>query len=299
MTTLDRERQDELPRQRHYRMAVLDVDGTLLGADGLVSPRVRDAVVAARDSGCLVTLASGRRLWAIRPIVEALGISVPVILYNGAIVYDLAQGEATISCHLAEASLCAAIDLISQHRLQPVVYGHTRSGEPVYTGPTELDNDATIHYFDRPTTQPQRLDLAGLRKIDAPPLVAAMGGEADMRQLEQAALGAKLDCHTLVERQSFVPRSPWWQLDFSAAGCSKAAALHSLCRLHGISPSETLAVGDGINDLELIQSAGLGIAMGNAVPQVRQAAAITVADNEHDGAAQAIERFILRSDRLY
>ncbi|HTE85283.1 MAG TPA: HAD family hydrolase [Dehalococcoidia bacterium] len=293
MTALARTQREPDGGARRYKMAVLDVDGTLLDSTGGVSPRVRNAVLSAHDSGCLVTLASGRRLWAIRPVVRALGISVPVVLYNGAVVYDVAREETILNFHLKEAPLHAALDLIWQRGFQPVVYGHPRSGELVYTGPSERDSAATTHYFNRPTTQPRRLNLFGLREIQAPPLLAAMGEEAGMRGLEGAVLQAGLECATLVERQSFVPGSRWWQLDLSAQGCSKGAALRGLCSLYGIDPRETLAVGDGINDLDLIRSAGCGIAMGNAVPEVAGAAAAIVADNGHDGAAEAVERFIL------
>lgn len=275
------------------KLAVLDVDGTLLEPDGTLSERVRDAVRAASASGCLVTLASGRRLWAIRPIVEALGIDTPVILYNGAIVYDIGREETLIGAQLAPEVLHAALDLIWQSDFQPVVYGHPRSGELVYTGPAERDSAAIAHYFNRPTVQPARMALEGLQRVLDPPLLAAMGHEDEMRALEQGIAAARLECRTLVERQTFVPRSPWWQLDVSAPGCSKGEALRRLCVRYGIGLAETLAVGDGINDLELVGTAGLGIAMGNAVPEVVRAAVTVVADNAHAGAAEAIERFVL------
>jgi len=271
----------------------LDVDGTLLDPGGSVSPRVREAIRAASDRGCLVTLASGRRLWAMRPIVEALGISAPVILYNGAIVYDFAREKAVVDAHLPEAPLGAALDLIWERGLQPVLYGHPLSGEFIYCGPSFRDSPATVHYFDRPAVEACRLSLEELRIIPRPPLLAAMGEESEMRALEGAVLSAQLECNTLVEQQSFVPRSRWWQLDLSARGCSKGSALKRLCELYGIQLGETLAVGDGINDLDLIRSAGLGVAMGNAVAEIVQAAAATVSDNANDGAAEALERFVL------
>jgi len=129
--------------------------------------------------------------------------------------------------------------------------------------------------------------------VSAPPLLAAMGDEEEMRTLQAALQSRCLDCQTLVERQSFVPRSRWWQLDVSAAGCSKSAALAGLCRHFGVPVAATLAVGDGINDLDLVRDAGLGVAMGNAVPEVQAAARASVADNAHDGAAEALERFVL------
>ncbi len=279
------------------RLAVLDIDGTLLDPSGAVTARVREAVRAASARGCRVSLASGRRLWAVRPIVEDLGIDAPVILYNGAIVYDVAGDKPLLGAYLDRSSLRNALDQVWSRGFQPVLYGHPRSGELVYTGPAGRDALATVHYFDRPTVQPMRLDLLELYEVPEPPLLAAMGDEAEMRDLERAIIASGLDCQTLVERQTFVPRSTWWQVDISAAGCSKGAALRRLCEHYGIGIEETLAVGDGINDLPLIRAAGRGVAMGNAVPEVLAASADVVADHAHDGAAEALERFVLGNDQ--
>ncbi|HEY8685188.1 MAG TPA: HAD family hydrolase [Chloroflexota bacterium] len=276
-----------------FRLAVLDIDGTLLDPTGRVAPRVRDAVCAVLDSGCLVTLASGRRLWAVRPIVEALGIDVPVILYNGAIVYDLAREQALLTAHLPPELLRQAVGVIWSAGFQPVVYESPLYGERVFTGPLHRDNAATAHYFNRPTVQPVRVQPDLLSLVTNPLLLAAMGDETEVRGLQPMVSGYAIACHTLVERQSFVPDSAWWQLDVTAPACSKGNALLQLCALTGVRPEETLAVGDGINDLELIRLAGFGVAMGNAVPEIRAAAASVVSDNAHGGAAEALERFVL------
>jgi Cof subfamily protein (haloacid dehalogenase superfamily) len=272
---------------------VLDVDGTLLDPQGNLSERVRSAILAVRDSGCLVTLASGRRLWAVRPVVESLGISTPVILYNGAIIYDVQKDEELISNHLMPETLKHSLDLIWHSGFQPVVYGHPRTGELVYTGPVERDSEATAHYFNRPTTQPSRHSLGDLCAIADAPLVAAMGEEPSIRELALEAAQAEFTGSVLVEQQTFVSGSCWWQVDFFARDCSKGWALRALCDQYGIDLEETIAVGDGINDLDLLRSAGIGIAMGNAIPEVKQEATVVVGDNANDGAAEALERFIL------
>jgi Cof subfamily protein (haloacid dehalogenase superfamily) len=278
---------------RHPRLVVLDVDGTLLDPLGNISERVRSAVEATRATGCLVTLASGRRLWAVRPIAEALNVDAPVILYNGAIIYSIEQDKAFISNHLQPDLLRESIGLVWESGYQPVVYGHPHTGEPVFMGPVERDSEATAHYFNRPTTQALRREFDELTEIPAPPLVAAMGEEAEMRNLASVAVTGAFSGSTLVERQTFVPGSRWWQLDLSARDCTKGSALRALCGLYGIDPQETVAVGDGINDLDLIRSAGLGIAMGNAISELKEIATVVVSDNAHDGAAEALERFIL------
>lgn len=276
-----------------FRLVVLDVDGTLLDPSGSITDRVGEAVRAAHDRGCLVSLASGRRLWAVRPIVEALGIKVPVILYNGAIVYDLAQDEILFQGHLQPEPLHRATELIWAAGFQPVVYESPLQGERVYAGPQERDNPATAFYFDRPTVQPVRLDPGALGDVSDALLLAAMGDEAQVRELQATVAGRSLACHTLVERQSFVPGSRWWQLDVTAPGTSKGGALRRLRSLMGVRQEETLAIGDGINDLELLRGAGLGVAMGNAVAELKRAAGAVVADNASDGAAEALERFVL------
>ena len=278
-----------------YGLVVLDVDGTLLNPSGAVTVRVREALFAAHEAGCIVVLASGRRLWAIRPIVDALGFPAPVILYNGAIVYDL-DGETILwDAHLPLASLSSALELLWQAGYQPVLFGHPTFGEHVFTGPAERDTPPTRHYFNRPTTQPQRRDLDGLLKAGPALLLTAMGDEPEMRELEARLLRRHLDCRTLVERQTFVAGSRWWQLDVTAADCSKGAALKRLCDFYDLSLSRTIAIGDGINDLELIQTAALGVAMGNAVPEVIAAAGARVSDNASDGVAEAMERYVLEA----
>jgi Cof subfamily protein (haloacid dehalogenase superfamily) len=281
-------------------LVVLDLDGTLLAPSGAVSPRVRAAVRAVHERGTLVTLATGRRLWAVRPIAEELGIRTPVILYNGAVVYDLQTETELIRRRLAATPYAAALDVVTAAGFQPVAYESPADGERVYTGPAENDDEATAHYFVRPAVAAQRVSLGmdRLRSVCEPLLLAAMGGELEVTTLAGLVNRSVSGCQTLIERQSFVPDSRWWQVDVTAPETSKGAALRELCALFEISLNETVAIGDGINDLELVTAAGLGVAMGNAVHAVRLAADATVADNAHDGAAEALERFVLCRSRL-
>ena len=82
-------------------------------------------------------------------------------------------------------------------------------------------------------------------------------------------------------------------MDFTRSGINKGTALRVLCEMSDITPSQTIAVGDSFNDLPLMQTAGLGIAMGNAPDEVRNAARHVVPSVEEDGLAHAVERHIL------
>lgn len=82
-------------------------------------------------------------------------------------------------------------------------------------------------------------------------------------------------------------------LECSALGISKASGLKYLCDSLGIPISRSIAVGDAGNDLDILKAAGLSVAMGNSIPEVLSIADKTVADNDHDGCSEAIERFLL------
>ena len=88
-------------------------------------------------------------------------------------------------------------------------------------------------------------------------------------------------------------RSEVSSLEFSPQGVTKATGLLALADLLGIDRAATIAVGDADNDLDMLRAAGLGVAMGNANERAREAADVTVADNDHDGCAEAIRRFLL------
>ena len=82
-------------------------------------------------------------------------------------------------------------------------------------------------------------------------------------------------------------------LEFSAPGIDKGTGLARLAELLGVDEAAAISVGDAENDLAMLRSAGLGVAMGNAIPAAVEAADVQVSDNDHDGVAEAIERYLL------
>src|SRR5207302_7675629 len=111
------------------RMVVADMDGTLMGVGGHVTPRVRAAIRAAIASGVLVTLATGRWFRSAQPIAREIGIELPIILHNGALVKDSLTGEILDHCHLPLAMAEQAIAIIRAHGMQPIAYENVFDGE--------------------------------------------------------------------------------------------------------------------------------------------------------------------------
>src|SRR5262245_58248676 len=271
-----------------YRMLVVDVDGTLLGSSRRVTPRVRAAVRAALDAGVLVTLATGRWFRSAQPVAADLGIELPIILHNGALVKDSLTGEILDHCHLPRDLAAGALEVICRHGLQPIVYQNAFAGELLLAGPPERDTPATRRY------------LAGKEGLRRVPLEALLD-EGDPLEIVVAELAERADplvgelargrWRTVTSMSLSVAEARL--VEVLAPECSKTGAIRRLGDRIGIGLDQVMVVGDNFNDLDMIEAAGLGIAMANAPAGVRERAAWVAPHVEADGLAVAIERYLL------
>jgi hydroxymethylpyrimidine pyrophosphatase-like HAD family hydrolase len=280
-----------------YKLIALDVDGTLLDPTGTIRPRVRAAVQQAVSAGAIVTLATGRRHRPARKIAADLGIAaVPLILYSGSIIYDPQTESALLHRPLPADFVRNALALLRQAGINGGVLQSPLRGERIFLGPLEHDDPYIRDY----ATDPLRADLVerrsheALAAVEDPLVVVAAGPEHVARKLEKLireneSLGCTLYGYRL--RHTRVPEL--YGYDLLPLGHTKAIALEWLARHYGLDLSQVMVIGDGLNDLEMLRVAGLGVAMGNAAPELKAIAGAIVATNQDDGVAEAIERFVL------
>jgi Cof subfamily protein (haloacid dehalogenase superfamily) len=250
---------------------------------------VRDALQAASELGCAVTLATGRGPALARPIALQLGVAAPVILHSGALVQDLVGGAVLYQTHLPRAAAKKVVARVLAHGLQPLVYENVFQGDSILLGPEAGDNAATRRYLANKAERCRRLAPAELPGEADPLCISVLGEAAELTSLRRD-LETAGGCHAAL---AVLPALDTHLLDILAEGCSKASALAFLAADRGLDMAEVIAVGDHANDLEMIRAAGLGVAMGNAPPEVRAAADWVAPSNDEDGLAVVIERFIL------
>ncbi len=282
-----------LPEQPRGLLA-LDIDGTLLGPGGVLSDRTRDAVRAAGEAGWLVTLATGRRWGATKPVADALGLQGPLITFNGALIRHARTGEISRYTPLHPEAIGPFVATLVRRGLQPVLYEDIRTGDGFLTGPADYDSEAIRGWFASlgdnygpPITRLAHDDLGRTRGA-----VRIIVYDATERVRWVEALGAELgfDAHTIfypVERYDAL------MAEITHPECTKAFAIAALAEQYGLTMAETIAVGDGTNDLEMIAEAGVGVAMGQSVPEIIERAALVIGDHAHDGLAEFIERELL------
>ena len=270
-------------------MLVIDIDGTLLNPEGEITPFTRAAVQAARQAGILVTLATARRYCNTAPVAIELGLDIPLILYDGALIVEYPLGG-ILHTHPLPASVGQqAVDLLAGCAIQPVVHPSTGLAEEIWTGPAELDNLWVEAYFTTFPEQMRRLPYAGLCKGHPDPLrVVAFADEETIMGLLPAV--SALDCSWITTKRGNYGSA---EIVLMHPNCSKASGVKALAQHFGIPLEQVMALGDNNNDIQMLRSVGWGVAMGHAPDVVKAAARAVTASNQEDGVALAIERWAL------
>lgn len=274
------------------KLIAIDIDGTLLTPDGRITARTRAAIQAAQRAGIIVTLATARRYGGAQEVASALGIELPLIVYDGALI--VSHPTRTILARQTLAPILAgqAVALLRQQHIQPIVHpceSEQCVKEEVWTGPEEFDNAGALTYLRVADKRVRRMPYEEMiERVAAVLRVVAFAEE----ELLQALLPT---VSTLACCWNFAPVGSYQSAEISIleAGCSKASGVSTLAAHCGIALEHVMAIGDGYNDLEMIRIAGWGVAMGQAPRPVKATANAITATNQADGVALAIERYAL------
>lgn len=265
-----------------YRLLALDLDGTLIGPDLVIHEEVQRAIAAAQQRQITVTLATGRMFGATVPFAERLRIDAPVICYQGALIRHPVSG-AIYAHHPMPGDLASeALALLRAADVFVIAYVDERLC--ISARRPELDTYMSWHPEGAEVVVAPDLENLALA---TPPTKLLFVAEPAVVEREVARLAERF-----AGRLSAV-RSHAIFGELTALGISKGAALATLAAQLGVPREQVAAIGDQENDLSMITWAGLGLAMGNAIPEVREAADAVLPSVEQAGVAWAIRRYLL------
>jgi Cof subfamily protein (haloacid dehalogenase superfamily) len=271
-----------------YRLLAVDIDGTLVNTREELTPRTREALVRAGKAGIHVVLATGRRYSRVLHLVEPLGIEVPLVTASGALVKDPRDHRTLYRAEFEPSVLRQALAIVERCGYDPVVCADTYAeGFDFYQRRPEVQSPELAEYF---RLNPGCGRLWPELVSDPPPGVFTaftMGTRDEMADLDgtlQERLPDKLSTHVLRS-----PRYIGFMCEFSPAGVTKWSAIRRLAAEWGVGDEAICAVGDDVNDVPMIRAAGLGVAMGNAVPEVKQAADRIAPSQTDDGLAHVVD----------
>ena len=272
-----------------YKLAALDMDGTLLNTNHQVTPRTREVLKRCAEADKLIALATGRCFSELRAYLESLPGIAYVIGENGASVYDPARTRTLLQMTMDDQD----VDYIFSAARELDVLHQVFIGNQSYMGRFDAGTLRRCHILD---FMDVFLDTAILVD-DVEALCGAHPGQVEKVNLYFSDPAERDRCLLrLAERGLAVSGSIGMGCECSPVGADKGAGLRALCKAIGVPIAQTLSVGDGGNDLELMAAAGFSVAMGNAIEPVKALAHAVTADCDHDGCALALERYLLNDD---
>ena len=269
--------------ERDFRLIAIDLDGTLIDHDLTIAPRVKEAIAAAQAQGVTVTLASGRMFAAMVPFAQELNIAAPLICYQGGLVRHAVSRETIF--HLAVPTDMAqeVVALARTRGIQVNAFADDRLHVETMTAEAEaymrlarveatVVDDLVVFLQDNPST---KLVLVNLDENKTNRLVEEF----------TAHFGSRLG----------ITKSHPYYTEAIHPEVSKGRALTQLASVLDVSLDQVVGIGDNLNDLSLVETAGFGVAMGNGDPRVKAAADFVTTTYEEDGVAVAIEQHVLHA----
>ena len=256
----------------------VDLDRTLIAEDAVLRPHTREAIARVRAAGTHVIVVTGRMFRGVLPYLEEAGLDDPVVCYQGAVVADPTTGEFLRHVPIPRAVALEAIDAVIAAGFHVNCY----VDDQLYVA--EVTPEARS-YADFQGLQIHAVGSLQDWLHDDPTKLVAVGDPGALDELE-------VELKPRFARRLFVSKSLPHFLEFAQAGVTKGAGLDFLSAHVGFTREETVAFGDGENDVELVEWPPFGVAVENATPSVKAVASWICPSAEYEGVAQVIEALL-------
>ena len=260
----------------NVKMLVLDIDGTIFKKDYKATQRVQDTLKRLVQDGIKVVLCTGRMYAATKSIALELGLKDPVICYQGGLIKDFVNNDKTLWEVSMDTKLAA--DVIHNLKKRNVFFN-------LYINDVlmvEHDDRLVQEYVDDRNIQYKVIGNCDDINLDGINKILAIDDDVNLISNLQKEMAE------LYKDKLYVIRSTPRFCEFSDPKATKGNAVPFLASKWNIKQEEIMAIGDNMNDIEMIKNAGMGVAMGESNPIVKEIADRIVADNDHDGVAEAL-----------
>lgn len=271
---------------KDIKLVAIDVDGTLVNQKKELMPAVRDAVIEATQQGTKVVICTGRPLPGVVDILKKLQLDNQddqyLICFGGAAV-------ATTSGHEIYQQGITYDDYIDLEAIAFKMGLHFQvlNFDKIYTP----NRDLGYYTIFRAMTVAMPVAYRTISEMKDIPIIKGMF--IDAPEVLDKAIKDRRYFSQVEDRMELTKTAPYYYEAY-AKGVSKGSGLKKLCEKLGIKAENVMAIGDEANDLSMIKYAGTGVAMGNAIPEVKATADEITDDNEHDGVAKILQKLVLK-----
>jgi Cof subfamily protein (haloacid dehalogenase superfamily) len=271
------------------RLIAIDIDGTLLDEQSHLPAINRDAVAEAASRGIEIALVTGRRYDFATPIARQFPCPLTMIVNNGALVKSSA-GDTQFVHLLPRAIAARVLDEGAAFRdLASVCFNRKRENQVIYER-IDWEDPLRRGYFER--NREYLAEMSPLQDcLTEDPIQVMFTGYANQVREVESFLSRLPFASEYSLAITIYDQRDFGLVDVIAAGCSKGATLAEWVRRRGWSREDVMAIGDNLNDMEMLQFAGLPVVMGNSVPELKTLGWRETLTNEQGGVAAAIELY--------
>lgn len=265
-------------------LIVLDLDGTLLTDEKIISPQTEKTLQLAKEQGHQIMIATGRPYRASEPYYRQLHLTTPIVNFNGAFVHHPHHRSwQTVHEPISLPVVTEVIDAMQQFPFQNIV--------------AEVMDDVYMHYHDERLLDifsfgNPKITKGDIRQYlkDNPTSLLIQANDQSVDPIRQHLA----DVHAeVIDHRRW--GAPWHVIEIVRHGLNKAVGIDHVAKWMDIPRERIIAFGDEDNDLEMIDYAGVGVAMGNGIDRLKSIADEITATNNEDGIAQVLmERLLLR-----
>ena len=275
---------------RIYKLAAIDVDGTLLNSHGKISTDIPPLLQEVQARGIGVTLASGRPKLTLMPLLAELGLALPYISSGGSYIIDPAKGTIIDHQTLERDVVTVMVELARAAKMSIMAMEPERlyfEGDPAI-----LELETRASKIDMTRIDGRQAEIIGVDDIlqvrTKPSKLTICGDPAILADVEGQIRERKLPVYSTYSAPTYLEMTP--------AGVNKGTALKQLAAYLHIPMEGILVIGDSLNDISMFELAGMAVAMGNASEQVKAAANLIAPTNDENGVAWVLRKLLLQAN---
>ncbi len=280
---------DQVNPGERFRLVALDIDGTVVTSTGEVTGRLIDVLARLAARGVRTVLCTGRRLRSSMPVLEELGHVHPVLVCSGGALIKRVDDEKTLYADPLERGVARrAVELYREHDLVPfLLYDRSLDEPELRISATQRERAEQMTYTRANREAVQWYDGSYPEELERALEVYTVDDAERVRRA--AGVGEALRQDAIVECMVQQRYGGELAMEVRCPTATKWRALEWLLGQWEIEPEEVVAIGDDVNDLPVLRAVGRSFAMGNASPEVKEAADALTAGNDEDGVAEALE----------
>jgi len=289
-----------------YKLVALDLDGTLLNSYGEISSETREAIKQSVEKGVEIVLASGRPISSVEDLANELQANHYIISGNGATVYDMQKQETVYDRFLSKEQILNIVKICEENSIYYNIYTenevltkslnyntlfyHSENTHKQEEKRTNINIVTDVYDYVLKTNDKKylKVTVCDQSRIVFGSIIKKLRTIGDIDVLDVEHMSKKI-----IKAGTEEILVEYCYTEITNQNVNKWTALEYIMEQENIKREEVIAIGDNVNDKEMIEEAGLGVAMGNSTQAIKEIADIETATNNEDGVCKILEKYIL------